>query len=157
KPLSERERHRSGDGPRRRVTQPARPSRPVRWGCVLFLACLSVATLAGQTLTLPNRSDSLKFAVIGDNGTGDAPQYEVGRQMAALQQRFAFDQVIMLGDNIYGGQKPQDFARKFEEPYRLLLERGVRFYASLGNHDGAADLDYKPFNMGGQRYYSYAR
>jgi hypothetical protein len=144
----------SGRRPARR--QHAMPRR-TRWCAVLVAVCSSVVALAGQTLTLPNRAGSLKFAVIGDNGTGEAPQYEVGRQMAAVQRRFPFDQVIMLGDNLYGSQKPQDFVNKFEEPYRLLLEAGVRFYASLGNHDSPAQTVYKPFNMRGQRYYTYAR
>jgi len=128
-----------------------------RLAAVLVALCCGAVGLLGQSPTLPNRPNSLKFAVIGDNGTGDPAQYEVGRRMAAVQRSFRFDHVIMLGDNIYGSQRPQDFVRKFEEPYRVLLDAGVRFYASLGNHDTPAELAYKPFNMGGQRYYTYAR
>jgi len=145
----------SGRRPVERQHPPRRRAR--RWCAVLVAVCCGVVALAGQTLTLPNRPSSLKFAVIGDNGTGDPPQYEVGRQMATVHGRFAFDQVIMLGDNLYGSQKPQDFVKKFEEPYRPLLASGVRFYASLGNHDSSAQTAYQPFNMGGQRYYTYAR
>ncbi len=65
--------------------------------------------------------------------------------------------VIMLGDNMYGGQKPKDFVTKFEQPYKPLLDQGVRFYASLGNHDNQNNRFYKPFNMGGERYYTYAK
>jgi predicted phosphodiesterase len=119
--------------------------------------CASVVALAGQDLTLPNRPGSLKFGVIGDSGTGDAPEYQIAQQMTAVQRRFPFDQVLMLGDNIYDGQKPQDFVTRFEEPYRPLLEAGVRFYATLGNHDSQADQFYKPFNMDGQRYYTFSR
>jgi 3',5'-cyclic AMP phosphodiesterase CpdA len=37
-----------------------------------------------------------------------------------------------------------------------LLEAGVKFYASLGNHDNAAlQRNYKPFNMETHRYYSH--
>jgi 3',5'-cyclic AMP phosphodiesterase CpdA len=113
--------------------------------------------LGGQDFTLPNRPGSLKFAVIGDNGTGDAAEYEVGRQMATAQRRFPFDQVLMLGDNLYGSETAQDYVKKFEEPYRPLLDAGVRFYATLGNHDSQAEQFYKPFNMAGQRYYTYSR
>ena len=127
-----------------------------RWCTYLGVACASVVALAGQDLTLPNRPSSLKFAVIGDNGTGDAPEYEVARQMAAAQRRFPFDQVIMLGDNLYGSETPQDYVKKFEEPYRPLLDAGVRFYATLGNHDSQSEQFYKPFNMAG-RYYTYSR
>ena len=63
----------------------------------------------------------------------------------------------MLGDNIYGGDSPRDFARKFEEPYKPLLDAGVKFYASLGNHDNPDERQYKLFNMGGKRYYSFKK
>ena len=63
----------------------------------------------------------------------------------------------MLGDNIYGGKSPADFKRKFEDPYRPLLDAGVKFYASLGNHDDTNERLYKPFNMDGKRYYSFKR
>jgi 3',5'-cyclic AMP phosphodiesterase CpdA len=105
---------------------------------------------------LANRPGSVKFAVIGDNGTGDRAQYEVARQMDAFHATFAFDTVIMLGDNLYGSQHPADFVRKFEEPYKNLLSAGVRFFAALGNHDNQANRFYRPFNMGGERYYTYA-
>ena len=36
----------------------------------------------------------------------------------------------MLGDNIYEGPATRDdYRRKFEEPYRRLLDEGVKFYA----------------------------
>ena len=101
--------------------------------------------------------DSLKFAAIGDNGTGDQPQYDIARQMTAFHNGFAFDLVIMLGDNMYGGQSPADFVKKFEQPYAPLLKAGVKFQASLGNHDRPENVSYKPYNMNGQRYYSYVR
>jgi len=105
---------------------------------------------------LPARADSLKFGVIGDNGTGDRPEYDVGQQMAAARTQFPFTLVIMLGDNLYGRQDTQDFAAKFEQPYAALLGQGVRFRASLGNHDNQRNRFYPGFNMGGERYYSYA-
>jgi 3',5'-cyclic AMP phosphodiesterase CpdA len=122
---------------------------------VVISACWSVTA---QLLTLPNRPDSLKFAAMGDNGTGDQQQYDVANQMNAWHMRFPYDLVIMLGDNVYGGQKPADFLRKFERPYKALSDAGVRFYAALGNHDDpTADVAYPPFDMEGQRYYTYAR
>ncbi len=124
---------------------------------LVAIATISSAALFGQPSPLPNRPDSLKFAAIGDNGTGDQPQYEVARQMTAFHERFSFDLVIMLGDNMYGGQSPADFVKKFEQPYATLLGAGVKFQASLGNHDRPENVSYKPYNMNGQRYYSYVR
>ena len=124
---------------------------------LIVLVVLRPLGLSGSGQDLANRPGSVKFAVIGDNGTGDRPQYDVANQMIALQAKFRFDTVIMLGDNLYGGQKPQDFIDKFERPYKALLDAGVRFYASLGNHDNQSNVLYKPFNMGGQRYYTYVK
>jgi 3',5'-cyclic AMP phosphodiesterase CpdA len=124
----------------------------------ILLAALTSAVVVGQPArSFPNRADSLKFAAIGDNGTGDRPQYEVARQMENAHASFAFDLVIMLGDNMYGGQSPADFVRKFERPYASLLKAGVQFRASLGNHDRPQNVSYKPYNMNGERYYTYAR
>jgi 3',5'-cyclic AMP phosphodiesterase CpdA len=36
-----------------------------------------------------------------------------------------------------------------------LLDAGVRFYAALGNHDSRSQVSYEPFNMGGERYYTF--
>src|SRR5678816_2503767 len=91
---------------------------------------------AGRAVeTLPAHPQSLKFAVLGDNGTGEKPQYDLGQQMAAARRIFPFEMVLMLGDNMYGRQDPQDFVNKFERPYASLLRSGVVFYAALGNHD----------------------
>jgi 3',5'-cyclic AMP phosphodiesterase CpdA len=124
--------------------------------CALAVAIAS-AEPAGQASPLPNAAGSLKFAVMGDNGTGDQPQYDIGRQMMSARGGFPFDLVIMLGDNMYGSQSAKDFVDKFEKPYAPLLSAGVKFQASLGNHDRPDNVSYKLYNMGGQRYYSFAQ
>ena len=121
------------------------------------VALLRSDFVAQERSFLPNRSGSLKFAAIGDNGTGDQPQYDVAGEMNQWHSRFAFDMVIMLGDNLYGSQRAVDFVQKFERPYKPLLDAGVKFYASLGNHDKTSNDTYRLFNMNGERYYSYVR
>src|SRR4029453_10391816 len=126
--------------------------------CVLFVVATAPGTLLGQAQrALPNRPGSVKFAAIGDNGTGEQPQYEIADQMSRLHKAFPFDLVIMLGDNMYGGQQPADFVKKFETPYAPLLSAGVKFQASLGNHDRPEQVNYRLYNMNGQRYYTYTR
>src|SRR5687767_6937062 len=78
-----------------------------------------------ETLALPNRPDSIKFAALGDMGRGNPPQYEVSAQMVAFRELFSYDFVMMLGDNVYDGGTPEDYRRKFEEPYKTLLEDDV--------------------------------
>jgi predicted phosphodiesterase len=107
-------------------------------------------------LGLPNHRQSYKLAVIGDSGRGWAPQHQVAQQMVRYRDLFPFSTVLMLGDNIYEGPAtPLDYQRKFEEPYRALLDAGVRFQAVLGNHDDVAQRFYAPFNMRGHRYYTF--
>jgi hypothetical protein len=110
----------------------------------------------GSTIIpLPNRAGSLKFAVFGDFGTASQWQYELGQRMSAFHATFPFELVLLTGDNLYGSERPQDFRRKFEEPYKGLLDAGVKFYASLGNHDDRNQRFYKHFNMDGKLYYTF--
>jgi predicted phosphodiesterase len=122
----------------------------------LIAGCWLTVT-ADQQLTLPLQTDAVRFGVIGDNGTGEAAQYEVGQQLAAYHEKFHFTFIIMMGDNLYGSQRPQDFVKKFEAPYKFLLDAKVEFYASLGNHDDPNQRFYLPFNMAGRRYYSFKK
>jgi predicted phosphodiesterase len=119
---------------------PARPSAP-----------------SAQTPALPRRPGSVRFLVLGDAGTGDKPQYEVAQQIVNYCRRFPFTFAILLGDNIYGSERPQDFAKKFERPYKPLLDAGVEFHAALGNHDDPNQRYYKPYNLGGQRYRTFKK
>lgn len=113
------------------------------------------AAAPARELSLPNRSSSLKFFVLGDFGTGSREQYALAERMAAVHTAFQAALVITVGDNIYGGERPQDFKKKFEDPYKPLLDRGVKFHASLGNHDAREQSHYAPFNMGGRTHYSF--
>jgi hypothetical protein len=110
---------------------------------------------AAIPLTLPNRADSLKFAVLGDFGTGTRQQYELAAVMKRVHDAFPYELVILVGDNLYGSERPQDFKKKFEIPYKPLLDAGVKFYASLGNHDAREQRYYKLFNMDGKLYYTF--
>src|SRR5215216_5704507 len=126
---------------------------------LLFIAVL-IATLplpiAGQELRLPKKAGSVKFAVIGYSGTGDKSQLAIANELASWRTRYPIDFVVMMGDNLYGGEKPKDFDKKFTIPYKPILDAGVKFYAALGNHDDAAlQRNYKPFNMNGERFYSF--
>jgi 3',5'-cyclic AMP phosphodiesterase CpdA len=106
-------------------------------------------------LTLPNQDGALKFGVMGDFGTGSRQQQQLADQMARVHSQFPFELMITVGDNMYGGQRPGDFVKKFETPYKALLGAGVKFYASLGNHDNRQQAAYSLFNMGGRTYYTF--
>ena len=103
------------------------------------------------------RPGSLKFAVIGDSGQWSTAQRETAAQLAAQRKDFPFDTVLMLGDNNYGDGSPDSYRVRFEEPYKALLDEGVRFYAARGNHDAGPQWNYPLFNMGGHRYYTFEK
>jgi predicted phosphodiesterase len=115
----------------------------------------SPARPAADVLALPRKPGSVRFAAIGDSGRGDPPQYEVSAQMQAFRKVFSYDFVVMLGDNVYDGGTPEYYRDRFELPYKPLLDAGVKFYATIGNHDFPNQPFYPPFNMGGQRYYTF--
>ena len=135
----------------------------------------------GEVRTWAAKSQKLVFFVIGDFGTGQAPQYKIARVMwDEFQRRAKTDNpvrfILSVGDNIYGdirgillgalhtGADDSDWADKFYGPYEPLLAH-VPFFPTLGNHDGnetekredlAAILDNFPFPQSKPaRYYKF--
>lgn len=108
---------------------------------------------SSMPLTLPLRDGSVRFIATGDTGRGSQVQHELSRVMSNYRTVFPFEFVLLTGDNLYGAEKPEDYKRKFEDVYRPLLDEGVKFYATLGNHDGANQRFYEHFNMNGRDFY----
>jgi predicted MPP superfamily phosphohydrolase len=106
-------------------------------------------------VALRNAKDSLKVGVMGDFGDASRLQYDTAAQMVKTHQKFPYEIVLLTGDNLYGDERPQDFELKFTKPYKPLLDAGVKFYASLGNHDSREQRSFPPFNMNDKLYYSF--
>lgn len=134
-------------------------------GIIFYLTCF-VSLFFLLPASASAQETVVRFAVIGDSGTGDQHQYKLAEQMARWHQRWPYSLVLMLGDNIYGswwrGGRKQDFEKKFDQPYAELLRRGVVFRAALGNHDmytrEGRDLieDWERFHIDGKYgYYSF--
>jgi hypothetical protein len=121
----------------------------------VFAILTALVAPAAQDLRLPLKDGSVRFAVIGDSGTGGSHQIAVANRLDAYREKFPFAFVLMMGDNLYIGDSPRAYEKAFERPYRALLSAGVKFYASLGNHDNPNERLYKPFNMNGERYYTF--
>ena len=127
---------------------------------------LSIAAISTGAFIKPSSifcspvKDKVRFAVIGDWGTGDRRQAGIARQMLLSHQRSPFDFVVSSGDNIYPNGSGRLFSKRFEEPFAGLLKDRINFYAVLGNHDvesGRQDQrEYPLFNMGGVSYYKIA-
>ena len=109
---------------------------------LIFLS--GILFLLGPPSVDAEENAPVRFAVIGDQGTGKKGQYEIAELMAAWHRRLPYKFVITLGDNIYGfpwidGGKSR-FSERFDKPYAELLRRGIIFRASIGNHDKTKDL-----------------
>src|SRR6266481_130208 len=89
---------------------------------ILAFITLLVFCVRADEFKFPLKSGSVRFAAIGDMGTGEAPQYEVAQQMLKARQTFPFDFVIMLGDNING------------ESYYTYKKGNVRFFVLNSNY-----------------------
>ncbi len=117
--------------------------------------------LVPQILLGKNSSEPiLRFAAIADTGMGDDGQYAVANAMNNYYQQKSFPMVVLAGDNIYGSGDIGKVADVFEKPYAPLLQSGVKFHAVLGNHDvltndGVDEIKYAPFNMNGNRFYTF--
>ena len=125
---------------------------------LVFAALLAPSAPAAQEKSLLQKlgqTDLTRFAVIGDAGTGGDKQLAVAAQIVKRYQQTPFGSAIRRGDNVHGRARPHDYEKKFERPYKTLLDAGVKFYAALGNHDDPNQRFYKPFNMNGERYYSF--
>ena len=112
---------------------------------------------APPRLAFPVKDGSVRFAVIGDTGSGSEKQRDVGAMMVTYRALYPFEFVLMMGDNLYGGEAPKDFEKKFSEPYKALLDNKVKFYATLGNHDLPLQVNYENFNMNGKEYYRFKK
>src|SRR6185503_17030270 len=108
-------------------------------------------------LTLPVKEGSVRFAVMGDTGSGTDKQRQVADMMVRYRSAFPFDFVLMMGDNLYGGETAKDFQIKFSDVYKPLLDSNVKFYAALGNHDLPIQVNYEYFNMNGKEYYRFKK
>ena len=108
-------------------------------------------------LNLPLKEGSVRFAIIGDTGTGSKQQQQVADIMKQYRQAFPFDFVLMMGDNLYGSETPADYKKKFQNVYQRLLDDKVKFYATLGNHDQPNERFYEYFNMNGKEYYRFSK
>jgi hypothetical protein len=108
------------------------------------------------------------FVAVGDTGCGCSAQTRVSQRLIEWHLTNPFSTVVMLGDNIYGssfgtrGGSKSLFEERFDKHYFPLLNQGVKFYATLGNHDyetrGGQDevADKKRFNiLGAKGYYSF--
>ena len=79
--------------------------------------------------------ESVRFAVLGDNGSGGRNQMAIARQMALSYADQPYGVVLLAGDISYYGSIDDRWKEVFAEPYRPLIEAGVAWELAIGNHE----------------------
>ena len=101
----------------------------------------------------------VRFAVIGDSGSGCPPQFRVARVVRALHP----DLLIHTGDVVYNRADPRRITARYFIPYADLIDH-IPFYPTWGNHDlkpgggkHLRDALYLPTNDvdGSERFYDF--
>jgi 3',5'-cyclic AMP phosphodiesterase CpdA len=123
---------------------------------VLLPAPVAAAPAAPETLRAAV-GRGLRFAVIGDAGAGTRAQHDVARRMCRWRRRHPFGVVVTTGDNVYPDGSRARFAAAWRRPYSCLRRAGVRWHATLGNHDvltaaGRPELAAPSFGMRARNY-----
>lgn len=110
-------------------------ARAFRLKKACFLLLFAAVLLLGATESKP----PFTFVALGDNGCGCLAQGNLAQRLIQWHDNKPFDTVVMLGDNVYGGStlggSKNLFPDRFDKYYKPLVDKGVKFYATLGNHD----------------------
>jgi Calcineurin-like phosphoesterase len=114
---------------------------------------------ASSTAPAASSNLLLRFVALADAGSGQRDQAEVAAAMTQYHDQSPYKNVVFAGDNIYTNGEIDKIGTVFEQPYKALLDRQVKFHACLGNHDiryqnGDQQVKYPKFNMS-DRYYTY--
>lgn len=91
----------------------------------------AVAGATGSAAALPAQGP-LRFAVIGDSGTGKKAQWDVAARLAQAAPHF----VLHTGDIVYPRGGLEDYGPRYFAPYKETLSRAP-VYPAAGNHDYA--------------------
>lgn len=91
--------------------------------------------------TLKPSDQAIRVLAFGDFGTGSKEQKQVAAAMQQFHRQTPFDFAVTLGDNFYSYGMESTTDPRWKTWWDALYDPlGIRFYATLGNHDwGFAD------------------
>lgn len=83
----------------------------------------------------PGDRPELRIAVAGDIGDSGDRLDATADAMARLDPDDPFDELLLLGDNVYPDGDPDKLQDTVFEPFAGVLDSGAELLAILGNHD----------------------
>ena len=99
-----------------------------RLGVVVALAATAVGAAA-----FASPASAVRFAVKGDWGDGSKTQFAITKRMCTRYAKAKFAFTLTTGDNFYPSGTATD--GKFAQPEKCLIDLGVPYRATWGNHD----------------------
>lgn len=85
----------------------------------------------------PGDRPDLRIGVAGDIGDSGDRLDATADAMARLDPDDPFDELLLLGDNVYPAGDPDKLEETVFEPFTGVLAQGAELLAILGNHDAA--------------------
>jgi len=101
----------------------------------------SFMRIAPDRFSLKSEDQPVRVLAFGDFGTGSKEQKQVAAAMLQFHRQTPFDFAVTLGDNFYGAGMESTNDPRWKTWWDELYDPlGIKFYATLGNHDwGLAD------------------
>ena len=115
------------------------------------------ATAPADQTQAPRGADSIRFAVIGDIGTGERRNTRSGPRSHARSRCSRSSSCSCSATTSTAASGRRTSCRSSRSPTRPCSTRKIPFYAALGNHDDPNQRFYKPFNMNGERFYTFEK
>lgn len=93
----------------------------------------------------------LRIAVAGDIGDSGDRLDATAAAMARVDPDDPFDELLLLGDNVYPAGDPAELENTVFRPFSAVLDDGAELLAILGNHDeGYGDEQMEALGMPGR-------
>ena len=83
----------------------------------------------------PGEAPLLRIAAAGDVGSGGDRARRTADAIAEAGSAHSYDELLLLGDNVYPVGDPDLLADRVFDPFAPVLDQGTGLLAILGNHD----------------------
>src|SRR5262245_2022384 len=106
------------------LSKRTRPILLTRRQAIWSLAAFAAGAFINPTIALSSNpvKQSIRFAILGDWGTGCDDGQGIAAQMLETHKRMPFDFIVCAGDNIYPDGGARHFAKNFEQPFSTFLK-----------------------------------
>lgn len=113
--------------------------------------------VAGDAVPPMASRPSVRIAVAGDTGTGDAAERATVSSMVTQGRTVPYDALVLLGDLVYEDGKAALTQSRVAKPFAPLLKDGATLVPVLGNHDVRSGQQEQILHSLGRQHPWYAQ